>query len=102
MLFNFSQRVLLTLVLLSHGLTAGAEGDHVEARRLLESGDILSLEVILDKLRPQYSGEIIEVELEREAGRNVYELEILGGDGIVHELYIDAKTGDILRDKKDD
>lgn len=90
------------MVLLSHVLIAQADSDHDEARRLLESGDVLSLEVILDKLRPRYSGKIIEVEIEREAGYIVYELEIVGDDGVVHELYIDAKTGDILRSKKDD
>ena len=101
-LFKFSLRMLVILSLLGHGLFVQAEGDHDEARRLLESGDIMSLETILEKIRPQYPGEIIDVEIEKEAGLVVYELEIVGDDGIVHEIYIDARTGDILRSKRDD
>jgi uncharacterized membrane protein YkoI len=42
------------------------------------------------------------VELERKSNHIVYEVEIVGDDGIVHELYIDAKTGDVLHSKVDD
>lgn len=82
--------------------TAMADSDHNEALRLREAGDILPLETILEKLRPQYDGKILEVELERESGRVVYEVEILAADGVVHELYIDARTGRVLRSKQDD
>ena len=42
------------------------------------------------------------MELKQKAGQIIYEVEILGPDGIVRELYIDAKTGDVLRSKVDD
>lgn len=88
--------------LLGQGFAALADGDHDEARRLLKSGDIMSLELILEKLRPDHPGKILEIELEQEAGQLVYEIEMLGDDGIVRELIIDARTGDLLRSERDD
>ena len=58
---------------------------------------VLPLEEILKKVRPRYPGHIIEVELERESDLIYYEIEIVGDDGVVYELEIDAKTGDILK-----
>jgi len=88
----FLLRPLIIMVLLGQIFTAQADGDHDETKRLLKSGNILSLEVILEKLRPRYPGKILEVELERKSNHIVYEVEIVGDDGIVHELYIDAKS----------
>ena len=79
-----------------------ADDDHIEARRLLDSGEILPLEVILNNVRRTFPGRILDVELEREDGQIAYEVEILGEDGIVTEIYINAKTGKVLSVKEDD
>jgi len=50
-------------------ITAYADDDHEEAKRLLESGDILALEIILEKARDIQPGKILEVELESEKGQ---------------------------------
>lgn len=107
--YNYSMRILsglfqcvLVLMLLSAtALPVQADGDHYEATRLLKSGDILSLEVILKTIRLRYPGRILEVEIEKKEGVMVYELEIVGDDGVVHELDVDAKTGVILNSKRD-
>jgi len=98
----FILRALLIALMLTHGSTAQADRDHDEARRLLKSGDILSLELILEKLRPTHPGKILEVELETKSGKVVYEIEMLGDDGIVREFIIDARTGVLLHSKQDD
>ncbi len=100
-LTKFVVRILLIIFLLGQGFAALADGDQDEARRLLKSGDILSLELILEKLRTIHPGKILEVELETESGNIVYEIETLGDDGIVRELIIDARTGDLLENKQD-
>ncbi len=41
---------------------------------------------------------VLEVELEREDGRLVYELELLDEAGRVHDRYYDAVTGEPLKD----
>ena len=81
---------------------AWADDDYSEARQLRESGEILPLEVILKKLRLIHPGKILEVELEKEHGKIVYEIEILGKDGVVREIYMDARSGDLLSSEKDD
>lgn len=70
-------------------------------RTLRESGDILSLESVLEKVRQEYPGRIIEIELEDEDGRMIYELEVVDDDGIVNEIEVDATTGDILKTGRD-
>jgi len=95
-------RTLVSVVLLSQVCSVRADGDHDEAKRLVESGDILPLQVILEKLQPHYPGKILKVELEKKSDQIFYELEIVGHDGVVHELYIDASTGDVLHSKVED
>lgn len=79
-----------------------ADDDHLEARRLVESGEVLPLQSILDKYRTDYPGRVIEVELEKKHGKIIYEIEIVDDSGEVRELYIDARNGELLREKKDD
>ncbi len=101
---NYSiMRVLLSAFMIISSLTvAMADDDYIEARRLLGSGEILPLEVILKNVRQIFPGKVLEVELEKEDHQIVYEIEILGGDGVIKEIYIDAKTGKHLFSKEDD
>lgn len=80
-----------------------AAGEDVkDARHLYEQGKIRPLEEILQSARQLFPGKVLEVELEREKGRLVYELEILDSNGVVKEIYIDAASGKILSTKEDD
>ena len=73
-----------------------------EVRALREQGAILALETILERIRAIRPGRVIEVELEREDGTLVYELELLDSDGNVWEMYVDAATGQVLREERED
>ena len=96
-------RVLLaSFMILSPLHTAMADDDYIEARRLLDSGEILPLEVILGNVRQIFPGKVLDVELEKEDHKIVYEIEVLGRDGVIEEIYIDAKTGKQLFSKEDD
>lgn len=79
-----------------------AEDDHVTARKLRESGQILPLEQILDRARARQPGQILETELERKRNVYVYEVEILDADGRVWELKFDARTGELMELELDD
>ena len=94
--------LLIGLIVLNPMSPALADDDYIEARQLHESGKILPLELILKQARQAYPGKVLEVELENEDGRIIYEVEILSESGIVMEVYIDAKTGLILISKEDD
>lgn len=70
--------------------------DQDEVRALKDMGDILSLEQVMERVRAQHDGRILEAELEREDGRYVYEIELLDEQGRVREMYYDAKNGEAL------
>ena len=100
--FSIARVLLVIIAILGPSHSAMADDDHIEARHLLESGEILPLEVILNNVRQTFPGRILEVELEKEAGQIAYEFEILGEDGVVTEVYINARTGKVLSVKEDD
>ena len=94
--------VVLALLVSGPAHIVQADDDYIEAKRLRDVGEILSLEEILSKVRRTYPGRILELELEYEKGRVIYELEILGTDRVVREIYIDAKSGELLSVEEDD
>ena len=75
--------------------------DHDRAKQLMESGDIVPLENILKTSRDTHPGKVLEVELETERDKLVYEIEILDTQGIVWELKYDAYTGKLLNTEKE-
>lgn len=79
-----------------------AERDHETAKRLQEAGVILPLGAILEKQRREDIETILEVELENEEGRRVYEIEYLDRAGAAWEISIDARTGRLLRKEREE
>ncbi|MES9938066.1 MAG: PepSY domain-containing protein [Sedimenticola sp.] len=70
--------------------------DHMQVRRLVEEGKIKPLQEILLKVGDGERVNILEVEMEREDGRYIYEIEMLDKDGRVWEMEIDAVTGETV------
>ena len=66
------------------------------ARSALLRGEILPLGRILDILRGEFKGEIIEIQLELEDGVLTYEFDLISLDGRVYEVEIEARTGKIV------
>ena len=83
-------------------LSAHASDDRArssEVRQLRESGQILAMEDILKRSQVAQPGQVVEVELDREGGKYVYEVKIIDAADAVHKLEIDAASGEILRRK---
>ena len=78
------------------------EVSHDRAKSLQQTGEILPLEDIIQRAQQQHPGRVLEAELERKGERYVYEIEIADKDGTVWELYIDARSGELIKSKKDD
>lgn len=74
----------------------GGGRDHDDARDAYERGEALSLARILPLALRAVPGEVLEVELEREHGALVYEIDILARDGWVRRVILDARTGAVL------
>lgn len=66
------------------------------ARRLKREGKIVALGDIVADITARWPGRVIESDLERDGGRYVYEIELLGDDGHVYEFEYDASTGQRL------
>lgn len=98
-------RRLIPLFMTGALLLAGAghalaSESHDEAKRLQETGAILPLERILERVRSDRPGRIIETELERKKGRYLYEIKIVDERGQVWELKYDAMNGELMREKR--
>jgi uncharacterized membrane protein YkoI len=79
-----------------------ADEDYREAQRLRQSGRILPLETIVQRAKAVHPGKLLDIELERDDGRYVYELEMLDERGVVWELKYDAATGALLKQERED
>ena len=91
--------VIFSLIGTGHA-RADDDDDHLRAKDLVESGEILPLEKILLDAFQNRQWRLLEAELEDEHGRYIYELEILDDKGKVRKLKYDAKTGLAIQGKK--
>jgi len=74
-----------------------------EALRLRRSGELLPFEQLLAIAIGRYPGaSLLEVELEEDDGRYIYEFELLTASDGVRELEIDARSGAVLQDEAED
>lgn len=92
----FGLALVLTLI-----APANADGrqDHEVARQALAAGEILPLGVVLERVGREHGGEVLEVELEHDDNRWIYEVKMLRRDGGVNKLIVDARDGRLLEVK---
>ena len=80
-----------------------AHADDVDqVRQLRHSESILPLSQILKKIESKFPGTLLDVELEHDEGAAIYEIEILGHDNQVQKIKVDAQTGNLIKDLKED
>jgi uncharacterized membrane protein YkoI len=88
--------VLALAVVLSAGAQARDRGDHERAREAVVAGQILPLRAVLERLEREHAGQVLEIELESEDRRWVYEVKLLQPGGQLLKLEIDAGTGEVI------
>lgn len=76
---------------------AWADSDHDRARAAVQAGQVLPLKTVLERLEREHPGQVLEVELEPEGGRWIYEVRLLQADGRLVKLELDASTGARLK-----
>lgn len=79
---------------------ARADDDHERARAALQAGEVLPLATVLERLQRSHPGQVLEVELEREHGRWIYEIKLLQADGRLLKLAVDARSAELLKLKR--
>lgn len=65
----------------------------------LEEGKVLPFELLMKRHSHRLKGRLLDLEIEEENGRIIYELEILRADSIVYEIKIDAQSGKWLTEE---
>jgi uncharacterized membrane protein YkoI len=82
-------------------LCVAAERDQEVARRALEKGEIRPLAEILAGMRGRLQGELVGIELERKAGKWVYEFTTIGEGGQKIKVFVDGQTGQVFKPMDD-
>lgn len=101
-LFPSCRRLLLALTALSAlgGQPAWADSDHERAREAVARGEVLPLGAVLQRLERSHPGQVLEVELERDDGRWIYEIRLLQPGGRLIKLEVDARSAEVLRQRR--
>lgn len=81
---------------------ADSDYDPERLQQLINSKQLIPLEQLLDRHRELLSGRVVDVELEREHTRWIYEIKVLKENGKRREFYFDGTTGALLKDDHED
>ncbi|MDP1657556.1 MAG: PepSY domain-containing protein [Hylemonella sp.] len=93
--------LLLAAGLMPLASQAESGHDHDRARAALQAGEILPLPVVLERVAKEHPGNVLEVDLEREKNRWVYELKILQSGGGLLKLEVDAKDASVIKRREE-
>lgn len=89
---------VLAVVLASPPALADSEQDR--ARAAVQAGKVLPLKTLLERLEREHPGQVLEVELEQDDGRWIYEIKLLQPGGRLVKLELDAASGAVLQRKE--
>ena len=91
--------LLLACSLFAAPAWSDSHSDHEQALQAVQSGQVLPLTTVLERLAREHPGQVLEVELERKADQWIYEIKMLTTDGQLMKLKLDAGTAEVLRMK---
>lgn len=76
--------------------------DSMQVREWISEGRILPLETLLAMHGSRLGGRLLDLEVEQDDGRIIYEIETIDDHGVVREIEIDAATGEWLKEEIED
>jgi uncharacterized membrane protein YkoI len=97
--FRRSAAALLVCSWLGTALAPAArasDDDHDQAQRAVLAGEVMPLRRVLERLEREQPGQVLDVELEREDSRWVYEIKLLQPSGQRIKLTLDARSAELL------
>lgn len=56
---------------------------------------------VITRIEQAYNGRVTEIELEHEDTHDEYEIELVDADGVIWEIDVDARTGELLKQERD-
>ena len=97
---SFALVLSLAVVLpVAAGRSDTAPGSPADFERALDAvarGEIKRLSEIMPRIEEEFGGRTVEIELETDEARWIYEFEILTPDGRLFEVDVDAVTGETI------
>lgn len=103
---NVKKLVLITGIFGLTGMGMAHAGDDVgpdQAVKLMQEGKVQPFEKLNEAALAKHPGATIEeTELEREYSGYVYQVELRDADGVEWNVEIDAASGKVIHDYKDD
>jgi hypothetical protein len=81
-------------------LEEGIEADAV--LRAVQGGEIMPLGRVLGILRAERRGDVVEIELDVDDGRVIYDFDVLTPEGQLYAVAIDAVTGQVVEIELED
>lgn len=76
---------------------ASDDHDHEQAQRAVQAGEVMPLRRVLERLEREHPGQVLDVELERDDGRWIYEIKLLQPDGRRIKLKLDARSAEPMQ-----
>ena len=76
---------------------ASGKDDLDRARPAVQAGQVLPRPTVLERLQREVPGQVLEVELEQERERWIYEIKLLTPAGQLTKVKLDARTAEVLR-----
>lgn len=92
--------VAALIALATPGARAGDDRDQDRVRDAVRAGEVMPFDALRERLRRSHPGDVLELELEREHGRWVYEVKLLQPDGRIVKFEVDARSGEVLRERR--
>lgn len=89
--------LVLAAAMAATGVRASSDSDHDRARDAVQAGQVLPLKTVLERLEREHPGQVLELELERDDGRWIYEVKLLQSGGRLVKLELDARSGEVLK-----
>ncbi|MBR9865911.1 MAG: hypothetical protein GYB20_02315 [Oceanospirillales bacterium] len=97
---TFILKIVFLFLLVSPSLHSEGVGiktlDAEACRVLVQAGEILSMNDLMQLVSTLSEGKIIDTHLLQKERLYIYEMEIAGPDGMVSMLYVDARNGDVV------
>lgn len=81
-------------------LEEGIDADAV--LRAVQRDELMPLSRVLDILRTERQGEVVEIELDVDDGRVIYDFDVLTSEGRLYAVAIDAVTGQVVEVELED
>ncbi|MGH7231730.1 MAG: PepSY domain-containing protein [Nitrospiraceae bacterium] len=82
---------------LAGGCATGGDKYHEEGKAVdLVKGARITIDQAIKTASENVPGTVVEAELEKKHGKTVWEVEVVGSDGKVTEVHIDAGSGHII------